>query len=259
MSRPQKLQLDYFPDDCNIEPEWEILSIKYGGIVFAIRSTLLKRIYGVNGYYMNWDEENSLLHSGRYHIDLELLCKVVEDACNRGIFNADMYKNHGILTSAHIQQVYLLATAKRKGCEINSEFMLVCEEETPQIKKKESKINKNKKNKKELKDISLLGERKETNGICAEDTHPQKKRYGKHLNVLLTEEEYNSLKEQYSYLDLVIDRLSDYLSVSGKVYQNHSVLLGCWAEEDKEKYLKKQEDDFYQEFFEMAVKRKIPL
>lgn len=60
--------------------------------------------------------------------------------------------------------------------------------------------------------------------------------YGRNNNVLLSEEEYDSLKKEYpqEYGDM-IENLSGYMAAKGVEYDNHYATMCKWAKEDKEK------------------------
>lgn len=73
------------------------------------------------------------------------------------------------------------------------------------------------------------------------DTEPIKKKvkqvkhkYGEYNNVLLTDEELEKLKAEYSDLDDRIERLSSYIASTGKVYKSHYATIRNWARKDKE-------------------------
>ncbi|MCW6665439.1 replisome organizer [Aerococcaceae bacterium NML191219] len=61
-----------------------------------------------------------------------------------------------------------------------------------------------------------------------------KKKYGAFENVLLTDDEHNKLKEQFSDIDVRIERLSEYIASSGKSYKSHYATILSWARKDKE-------------------------
>lgn len=61
-----------------------------------------------------------------------------------------------------------------------------------------------------------------------------KSKYGAFENVLLTDDEYNKLKEQFSDIDVRIERLSEYIASSGKSYKSHYATILSWARKDKE-------------------------
>lgn len=64
----------------------------------------------------------------------------------------------------------------------------------------------------------------------------QKHRYGQYNNVLLTDEEYSKLQEEFpdDYIDR-IERLSEYIASKGNSYKNHLATIRSWARRNREK------------------------
>ena len=129
MARPIKTELDYYQEDCSIGQVWELLSIKYGGVVYGIYYTVRNQIFAHKGYYLDWCDEFKLLHSGRFHIDYDILVKVIDEAIEKNIFDKELYEKYAILTSREIQQTYLYAAKKRKQHNILPEHCLLAKEE----------------------------------------------------------------------------------------------------------------------------------
>lgn len=77
--------------------------------------------------------------------------------------------------------------------------------------------------------------------ICASPAEPtkpsapQKHKYGEYKNVLLTDEEYEKLKDEFpnDYEDR-IDRLSSYIASKGAKYKNHLATIRNWARKDNQ-------------------------
>lgn len=61
-----------------------------------------------------------------------------------------------------------------------------------------------------------------------------KHKHGEYNNVLLTDEELEKLKAEYSDLDDRIERLSSYIASTGKAYKSHYATIRNWARKDKE-------------------------
>lgn len=87
-------------------------------------------------------------------------------------------------------------------------------------------------------------------------TKKQKHKYGEYKNVLLTDEELEKLKTEYSDYEERIERLSSYVASTGKKYKSHYATIRNWARKDAEvkpinrpayqKQTKAEElDDFY--------------
>ena len=61
-------------------------------------------------------------------------------------------------------------------------------------------------------------------------------RYGLYRNVLLSDAEFQSLKEQFpGDYSARIDRLSEYMASCGKTYKNHLATIRSWARKDAQR------------------------
>ena len=61
-------------------------------------------------------------------------------------------------------------------------------------------------------------------------------RYGLYRNVLLSDVEFQSLKEQFPVdYSARIDRLSEYMASCGKTYKNHLATIRSWARKDAQR------------------------
>lgn len=87
---------------------------------------------------------------------------------------------------------------------------------------------------------------------------PSKHKYGEYKNVLLTDEELQKLKTEYSDYEERIERLSAYIESSGRKYKSHYATIRMWAKKDKE--VKPQQNgkqakaEKLNAFYEMAAK-----
>lgn len=89
---------------------------------------------------------------------------------------------------------------------------------------------------------------------------PVKYKYGEYKNVLLTDEELEKLKTEYSDFEERIERLSSYVASTGKVYKSHYATIRNWARKDAETkttngpaYHKPSKADELEEFYKMAA------
>lgn len=64
---------------------------------------------------------------------------------------------------------------------------------------------------------------------------PVKHKYGEYKNVLLTDEELQKLKTEYSDYEERIERLSSYVASTGKSYKSHYATIRNWARKDAER------------------------
>ena len=62
---------------------------------------------------------------------------------------------------------------------------------------------------------------------------PVKHKYGEYNNVLLTDDELEKLKTEYSDYEERIERLSSYVASTGKKYKSHYATIRNWARNDR--------------------------
>lgn len=60
-------------------------------------------------------------------------------------------------------------------------------------------------------------------------------KYGEYNNVLLTDEQLSKLKDEYTDYENKIDKLSEYVEITGKSYKNHYATIKKWARNDNVK------------------------
>lgn len=129
MARPQKVGLDYFPLDVDIDQDDKvaIIEAQHGILGFSIVIKLLMKIYS-EGYYYDWTEKEQILFSKRVNVDINQINVVINDCIKWGMFNAKLFEEHEILTSKGIQTRYLEAVKRRNKVEIAKEFLLLSDE-----------------------------------------------------------------------------------------------------------------------------------
>ncbi len=130
MARPMKEGVDYFPLDVCTDVKFELLEAKFGIIGFGIMIKLFQRIYAENGYYCKWDSDTALIMAAKnscpdYTFTIEKVQGIVDEAIHRGIFDKDMYKQQGILTSKGIQKRFFEATKRRSRVDVKENYLLI--------------------------------------------------------------------------------------------------------------------------------------
>ena len=66
--------------------------------------------------------------------------------------------------------------------------------------------------------------------------HATRHKYGQYNNVLLSDEDYTKLQEEFpNDYEVRIERLSEYIASTGKSYKSHLATIRAWARKDKEK------------------------
>lgn len=89
---------------------------------------------------------------------------------------------------------------------------------------------------------------------------PVKHKYGEYKNVLLTDEELEKLKTEYSDYEERIEKLSSYVASTGKKYKSHYATIRHWARKDAEikpvsgpQYARQTKADELNDFYRMAA------
>ena len=260
MPRPTKEFLDYFPFYCQGDERTDLLKAKKGMTGFGIYISLLVKLYGEKGYYLNWNDNICCIFASGVGVSEEEVSETVSLLINVGIFDKGVYENYGVLTSKEIQENYLFAVTKRKNKELDKRFNLVSVEETPvsgeetPVSVTEStqiKENKRKENKRIEKERGQSAPSHTAPVHTSEQTTrnddvkfdcdiytaspspaPTPSPMGTMDNVILTANEYEQLKSKYPDIDPLIDRFSVYMASTGKEYPSHYATLIRWAEED---------------------------
>ncbi len=126
LARPQKVGLDYFPLDVDIDQDDKvaIIEAQHGTIGFSIVIKLLMKIYS-EGYYYDWTEKEQILFSKRVNADINQVNVIINDCIKWGLFDAEVFNVYKILTSKGIQLRYFEAVKRRQRVEIAKEFLLL--------------------------------------------------------------------------------------------------------------------------------------
>ena len=115
----------YFPLDCSLDTNFQLVEAEYGIKGFAIIVKIFQRIYGGQGYYCEWNNEVALLFSRQIGEGCNVVSEVVNKAIDRGIFDKEKFTKYGILTSLEIQKRYFEIVKRRKNVKAQREYLLV--------------------------------------------------------------------------------------------------------------------------------------
>jgi hypothetical protein len=116
----------------------------------------------------------------------------------------------------------------RKGGRPPKDKPTVNENENQRFSNKEPNANEN--------NNSNVNENENNNSNITVNVRGARSKYGKYDNVLLSEDEFRLIKEEYpnDFSDR-IDNLSEYIAKTGKSYSNHLAVIRSWAKQDAEK------------------------
>lgn len=127
MARLNKIGLDYFPLDTDIElnDKIQLIESEFGLKGFAIIIKLFIKIYAGKGYFYEWGEKQRLLFARSLNENGCLVDDIVKRAVKWGIFNKKLFNNFQVLTSHSIQERYIEASLRRKSITFIKEYSLI--------------------------------------------------------------------------------------------------------------------------------------
>lgn len=129
MARPPKCGLSYFPIDTGFFDDSKTLEIMdaCGAQSISVLVYLLCNIYEKEGYYIRWDNGQSLLTARNLGIKRGAVQEVVDKATQVGFFDSGIYEKFEILTSRGIQKRYYdaISNFRRKGLTVRREIALI--------------------------------------------------------------------------------------------------------------------------------------
>lgn len=88
--------------------------------------------------------------------------------------------------------------------------------------------------------INIMSDSVEPEPPTPKKPKPVKHKYGEYNNVLLTDDELQKLKTEYSDWEQKIENLSSYVASTGKSYKSHYATIRNWARKDKDKVVRKE-------------------
>lgn len=130
MSRPQKAGVEYFPLDVENDDKLDLIEAEFGLTGFAVIVKLYQRIYKL-GYYCEWNDEVALLFEKRLGTGGKAVSEIVSAAIRRKLFDDEIYRKYGVLTSRGIQKRYFEIVARRKNVEVEQRYLLISRDLIP--------------------------------------------------------------------------------------------------------------------------------
>lgn len=140
--------IEYFPLEVYLDEKFELIEAEFGLTGFGVVVKLLQKIYGGQGYYIEWTNEVALLFAKRIGLGGSAVSEIVTASIRRGIFDKTLYEKYGILTSSGIQKRYFEIVSRRKNVEVKKEYLLFCADKfsknvnisTQNVSKKEENV-----------------------------------------------------------------------------------------------------------------------
>ena len=132
MARIKKTGLDYFPLDTDFMQQRAVrrLMKQQGDCAFTVLLSALSAIYGGEGYYVHIDDAFCEdLSTDLFDTDARKVKEVLMAAIELDLFDSRLYREYGILTSAHIQEQFLFCCKRRKKLGLDERYRLVTDGE----------------------------------------------------------------------------------------------------------------------------------
>lgn len=127
-----KQGLDYFPMSTSFMHDRVVRRVmkREGDAAFATLVETLSYIYAGKGYYISaGDEFYDELTDSLYNTDMDDVKRIIALSVECGLFDAGLFRQYGILTSADIQRQYLFITKRRSRHHICPDYCLLPEGE----------------------------------------------------------------------------------------------------------------------------------
>lgn len=136
-----KRGLDYFPMSTSFMHDRMVRRImrREGDSAFATLVETLSYIYAGKGYYISvGDEFYEELVDSLYSTELDDVKRIISLSVEYGLFDAGLFRQYNILTSADIQRQYLFITKRRSSALIEPDYCLLESEEITSYRSSQS-------------------------------------------------------------------------------------------------------------------------
>lgn len=120
-----KCGIDFFPLDTYLDEKFDLIEAEFGLTGFGVVVKLLQKIYGQQGYYVEFTREVAFLFAKSIGLGGNVVLEIVKAAINRGIFDRTLYEKYQILTSEGIQKRYFSIVSRRKNVTVRGDYLLL--------------------------------------------------------------------------------------------------------------------------------------
>jgi hypothetical protein len=126
VARPYKNNLDSVILDLSFDQQKETkyIEARHGLTGFAVVAKLLIYILR-QGYYITWTEEVQTDFLIYTNTDKVLIESIIACAIDTGLFDAELYEDHKVLTSKKLQELFFKACERRKAVHICTKYALI--------------------------------------------------------------------------------------------------------------------------------------
>lgn len=121
-----KSGIDFFPLDVSLDSKMQLIEAEFGLTGFGVIVHLLQKIYGGEGYYIEWTDDVALLFAQQdCRVGYNVVSEIISASIKRGMFSKSVYDKYHVLTSRGIQKRYFEAVKRRKELTLWKDILLV--------------------------------------------------------------------------------------------------------------------------------------
>ena len=117
--------IDCFPLCTNLNDKVKLIEAEFGLTGFGVIVKLFQKIYGQQGYYVEFTREVALLFAKQIGVGGNVVLEIVNASIKQGIFDGSLYEKYRILTSESIQKRYFALVSRRKNVTVRDEILLL--------------------------------------------------------------------------------------------------------------------------------------
>lgn len=117
--------IDCFPLCTNLNDKVKLIEAEFGLTGFGVVVKLFQKIYGQQGYYVEFTREVAFLFAEQIGLGGNVVLEIVNASIKRGIFDGSLYEKYHILTSVGIQERYFALVSRRKNVTVRDDFLLL--------------------------------------------------------------------------------------------------------------------------------------
>lgn len=127
MARPAKQGLDYYPLDVDFLQDIKVRRLlrAHGAQAIAVIINIYSQIYKDEGYYLAWSPDREFWTADELDLEEGEVAAVLSEALAVNLFDAAIFEQYGVLTSAGIQARFFGAAGRRKRVSYRDEFILI--------------------------------------------------------------------------------------------------------------------------------------
>lgn len=117
--------MPFFPLDTHLDIKMDLIESEFGITGFGVIVKLWQKIYGSEGYYIEWTKDTESLFASKIHVKRTTVSEIIKAAIKRDLFDSDMYNTYAILTSRGIQRRHFNMLKRHKEVRLKRDYLLV--------------------------------------------------------------------------------------------------------------------------------------